>query len=1694
LLLGSTTTFGKIWIMGFFSQPRNNELRSMKKCQYPTENRKINYRHLFFFITTILPISTYAQTPTFEWAKKVGGTNIDRAVSIAVDDGGNTYTTGRFSGAADFDPGPGTFSISSLGGNDVFITKLDASGNFVWAKRIGGPNNEETLSIALDVSGNIYVTGIFNGTTDFDPGASVFNLTRLGGVDVFICKLDSDGNFIWAKQFGGNDLNYVRSVVVDGAGNVLTTGEFEGTTDFDPGVSVFNLSTLPSDVNAFICKLNSDGDFVWAKQFVGNALDQGYSIATDNSNHVYTTGLFELTTDFDPGPGVFNLTSAGDHDCFISKLDVDGNFVWAKRIGGTGRDAGYALAIDAAGNVLTTGFFGFLGTTADFDPGAGNFILTSAGSADIFISKLDNSGNFIWAKQMGGTGNDLSYSIVLDDADNPIITGQFQGTADFDPDSGTFNLVSGSSSNIYLSQLDAAGNFDWAIAFVSTSSGVGRGLVIDNSNNIYSTGIFSGTFDFDPGVTLFNLTSFGSDDAWIHKLRQQPTGIPSITSFTPTSGPIGTTVTITGSNFSTTPANNIVYFGATKATVTSATSTQLTTTVPAGATYQPITVSVSGLTAQSHLPFVVTFVGGGSFDNCSFAPAIALGTTAGFTRSAFADIDGDGKPDLLVPYSNDDVFAIFRNISTIGSIASTSFEPKIDFTTGDSPFGIATGDLDGDGKPDIAVINYRGGQLSIYKNLSTPGNILLATKVDFTIPDFGHDVWIADVDSDGKQDLTITTSLAGMTVLRNTTITGVINASSFAPGITFATGPNPNPFALGDMDGDGKLDAAIPNANAFSVSLLRNTSTSGTISFAPQVLLPITTGSPVPGAGSFFTTLGDIDDDGKLDLVVTTNTINAISLFRNTSALGTFSFDPQVDLSVGEPLNKPVLSDLDGDGKTDLVADFSSTGNLVYKNQATPGSINASTFSTPTTFPKLPSRSILLGDVDGDGQNDIITTSATIQILKNLIGTIDAPVITSFSPLSGSEGTTVTINGNNFNTLFATAVEFNGIPATIQSRTANTIVVLVPLGATTGPIEVTVGCNTIVSSGNFIVGAATITITTQPTDFTACVGQTATFTTAATGTTNITYQWQFSTTLAGIYIDITNSSGYSNVSTASVSVNTTGNFGAGFYRCRITGDLAAANFSNPAQLIINAIPTSPSVTGGVNCGAGSVTLSASGGVAGQYRWYTVATGGTALAGETNDTYTTPVLSTSTDYFVAINNGTCESTRTSVTVTFNSLPTAPTAGAVSICGGSTATLTASGGTAGQYRWYTVATGGTALAGETNDTFTTPVLSASTDYFVAINNGTCESTRTSVTVTFNSLPTAPTAGAVSICGGSTATLIASGGTDGQYRWYTAATGGSPITGEVNNSFITPFLTTTTSYFVSINDGLCESNRTSVTATINPLPSIPIVTSSIAPVGNALTICSTTALTLTAPVGFASYNWSTGATTQQISVSTTGNYSVTVTDASACKSPPSDVLVVTVVPASCNNQPPVISTTSTSTTIGGVATINLIDFISDADNNIVLSSLAIIQQPPSGAAATITNGVLEINYQGVSFSGRDQVTIQVCDDFGECTQQVLEIEVIGDIEIFNGLSPNNDGLNDIFLIQYIDLLPDTQENKVYIYNRWGSKVFEVRNYNNTTNVFRGLNDNGNELPSGTYFYKIEFTGPYKRPTQKGYLSLKR
>lgn len=387
----------------------------------------------------------------FLWAKSVGGVYADQVNSIAVDGSGNVYITGYFSFTADFDPGAGTNYITSAGNTDVFVLKLDAAGNFIWAKSMGGTSFEEGHSIAVDNSGNVYTAGIFEETADFDPGVGTSNLTSAAGDDVFISKLDAAGNFLWAKSMGGNFDDWANSIALDAFGNVHTTGSFIGTVDFDPGTGTANLTSAAAR-DVFISKLDSAGNFVWAKKIGGNADDRGHGIAVDDSGNVYTTGRFASSVDFDPGAGTSNLTSAGSADIFISKLDAAGNFGWAVRMGGSSFDGGNSIAVDGSGNVHTTGYFQ---GNVDFDPGAGVSNSTSAGDRDVFISKLDAAGNFVWATRMGGTLYDRGYSIALDGAGNVYSNGSFGSTADFDPGAGTSNLTSAGSYDVFISKLNS---------------------------------------------------------------------------------------------------------------------------------------------------------------------------------------------------------------------------------------------------------------------------------------------------------------------------------------------------------------------------------------------------------------------------------------------------------------------------------------------------------------------------------------------------------------------------------------------------------------------------------------------------------------------------------------------------------------------------------------------------------------------------------------------------------------------------------------------------------------------------------------------------------------------------------------------------------------------------------------------------------------------------------------------------------------------------------------------------------------------------------------------------------------------------------------------------------------------------------------------------------------------------------------
>lgn len=442
----------------------------------------------------------------FDWARHTGATSGPGEVGgVALDTSGNVYSVGTFSGTGDFDPGPGIFTLTSFGGRDAYLSKLDGSGNFLWAVVLGGTGEDQAHGVAVDSTGNVYVVGFFSGTADFDPGPGIYPLTSLGLGDVFISKLDSNGDLVWAAHMGGASTlttDFCKGVALDSVGSVYTVGYFFDTADFDPGPGTFNLTSV-GDSDVFVAKLDNGGNFIWAVQLGGPTFDAAYAVALDGGGNIYTVGTFSSTADFDPGLGLFQLVSVGAQDGFISKLDSNGTFSWATQLGGTLNDRYLGIAIDASSSIQSVGAFE---GTADFDPGIASYNLTSAGAEDIFVSKFDLNGNLTWAVQMGGISRDFAIGVAIDASSNIYTAGYFfGGTADFDPGAGTYNLTA-ASDDVFISKLDSSGGFLWAKQVGSPSSERVSGVAVYGSS-VYTKGRFQSTVDFDPGPGTYNLST-----------------------------------------------------------------------------------------------------------------------------------------------------------------------------------------------------------------------------------------------------------------------------------------------------------------------------------------------------------------------------------------------------------------------------------------------------------------------------------------------------------------------------------------------------------------------------------------------------------------------------------------------------------------------------------------------------------------------------------------------------------------------------------------------------------------------------------------------------------------------------------------------------------------------------------------------------------------------------------------------------------------------------------------------------------------------------------------------------------------------------------------------------------------------------------------------------------------------------------
>jgi uncharacterized repeat protein (TIGR01451 family) len=463
---------------------------------------------LLFFFFFFSFFAGYSQV--YQWAKKMGGANDEFGGSVTTDNLGNVYTTGYFSGTnVDFDPGPSTFTLSSAGNRDVFITKFDANGNFIWAKRAGSSTGTDQGSwIVADPAGNIYIAGVFGGTADFDPGPGTYNLSSLSGGACFVMKLDPAGNFAWARVLTGASGNaYGSHICMDRTGNLYTTGWFIGTIDFDPGAGVATQAAHNNSLgyrDVFICKMDANGNYIWAKIMGGNAQDYAYGADIGSDGSIYTIGTFQGTADFDPSADTLLLISTGGDDAYITKLDSMGNLIWARQTGTGLYDYGSCVTVNDSDEVYISG---------DFNMAK--------------VQKLDRNGNFLWSKNFDTGVTPYSYmyayGVGLDPRNNICLVGLFKGTVDFDPGPAIHNVYAPSIDASFILNLDADGDFISTAALSTITYVRAFYMHMDNVGNVYLTGEFAGTTDFDPSAAVVNLTSVGGRDVFVAKYK--PAGV-----------------------------------------------------------------------------------------------------------------------------------------------------------------------------------------------------------------------------------------------------------------------------------------------------------------------------------------------------------------------------------------------------------------------------------------------------------------------------------------------------------------------------------------------------------------------------------------------------------------------------------------------------------------------------------------------------------------------------------------------------------------------------------------------------------------------------------------------------------------------------------------------------------------------------------------------------------------------------------------------------------------------------------------------------------------------------------------------------------------------------------------------------------------------------------------------------------------
>lgn len=472
-----------------------------------------------------LPSSAWQLDMRYGWTNVVGAPDgeLDDTI-VTFDSLGDILVFGEYTASADFDPGEGE-DLHPCGFDCMFLTKYTSDGSYEWTLSWNFDEYSNPMDIIVDGQNDVIMTGGFKGRQDLDPGPTE-DWHDAGGstdADIFLIKISSEGEFLWAKNIGGNEAAIGARLVRDAQNNAYVTGQFRGVVDFDPSERAdIHISAGLSDT--FLTKFESSGDYGWTYRVGGPGGEFGAGIALDREGNIFVAGGASAGTDFDPTEGVDIQPIEGERsDVYLTRINASRTYAWTRVFGGTGGDRALRLSIDHHGNLIMVGLFDSL--DADFDPGESEDIHRTQGREDVFVSKFSNEGEYLWTRSFGSDQSDATGAVAVDSAGNSYIGGFIRENADpripvdMDPTKHQ-DWRFPRDADCFLTKLDADGAYQWSGVWGSDSFDHLDAIVADDCDNLIYSGMFSenGSVDVDPTDGQDIREAIGRFDGFTSKL------------------------------------------------------------------------------------------------------------------------------------------------------------------------------------------------------------------------------------------------------------------------------------------------------------------------------------------------------------------------------------------------------------------------------------------------------------------------------------------------------------------------------------------------------------------------------------------------------------------------------------------------------------------------------------------------------------------------------------------------------------------------------------------------------------------------------------------------------------------------------------------------------------------------------------------------------------------------------------------------------------------------------------------------------------------------------------------------------------------------------------------------------------------------------------------------------------------------